>query len=110
MQSYCILVTDSKSEDARERLKIMSRTTNGFAIAEEDLRLRGPGDFFGHAQHGMPPLMQAAMGSNMPLISQTQEAARMLLASDPELRSPALQPLRTAVLQLFAKNGENGLN
>ena len=109
-QSYCILLTDSRREDARERLKIMSRTTNGFAIAEEDLRLRGPGDFFGHAQHGMPPLMQAAMGSNMPLISQTQEAARMLLASDPELRSPALQPLRTAVLQLFAKNGENGLN
>lgn len=110
VQSYCILVTDSRREDARERLKIMSRTANGFAIAEEDLRLRGPGDFFGHAQHGMPPLMQAAMSSNMPLVSQTQEAAGILLESDPELRAPELQPLRTAVLQLFAKNGENGLN
>lgn len=109
-QSYCVLVTDSRREDARERLKIMSRTVSGFAIAEEDLKLRGPGDFFGHAQHGMPPLMQAAFCSNMPLVSETQEAAREILAADPELRTPALQPLRTAVLQLFAKNGENGLN
>ena len=88
----------------------MSRTVNGFAIAEEDLRLRGPGDFFGHAQHGMPPLMQAAFCSNMPLVSETQMAAKQLLRQDPELQSPELQPLRTAVLQLFAKNGENGLN
>ncbi len=110
VQSYCILVTDSKNEDARERLKIMSRTTNGFAIAEEDLHLRGPGDFFGHAQHGMPPLMQAAFCSNMPLVSETQMAAKQLLAFDPELKDPAHQALRTAVLQLFAKNGENGLN
>ena len=110
VQSYCILITDSKNADARERLKVMSRTTNGFAIAEEDLRLRGPGDFFGHAQHGMPPLMQAAFCSNMPLVSETQAAAKQLLATDPELRLPEHQPLRTAVLQLFAKNGENGLN
>ena len=110
VQSYCILVTDSKNEDARERLKVMSRTTNGFAIAEEDLKLRGPGDFFGHAQHGMPPLMQAAFCSNMPLVSETQMAAKQLLESDPELMRPEHQPLRTAVLQLFAKNGENGLN
>ncbi len=110
VQSYCILVTDSKNDDARERLKVMSRTTNGFVIAEEDLKLRGPGDFFGHAQHGMPPLMQAAFCSNMPLVSETQMAAKQLLEADPELQSPAHQPLRTAVLQLFAKNGENGLN
>ena len=110
VQSYCILVTDSRQEDARERLKVMSRTVNGFAIAEEDLKLRGPGDFFGHAQHGMPPLMQAAFCSNMPLVSETQTAAKTLLEQDPELRSPALSALRTAVLQLFAKNGENGLN
>lgn len=110
VQSYCILVTDSRREDARERLKVMSRTTNGFAIAEEDLRLRGPGDFFGSAQHGIPPLMQASSFNNMPLISQTQMAAKSLLAEDPQLASPELQPLRTAILALFAKNGENGLN
>ena len=110
VQSYCILLTDSRREDARNRLKIMSRTTNGFAIAEEDLRLRGPGDFFGHAQHGMPPMMQAAFCSNMPLVSETQEAAKQILAEDPELDQPENRPLRTAVLQLFAKNGENGLN
>ena len=110
VQSYCILLTDSRREDARNRLKIMSRTANGFAIAEEDLRLRGPGDFFGHAQHGMPPMMQAAFCSNMPLVSETQEAAKQILAEDPELDQPENRPLRTAVLQLFAKNGENGLN
>lgn len=110
VQSYCILVTDSKNEDARRRLKIMSQTTNGFAIAEEDLRLRGPGDFFGHAQHGMPPLMQAAFCSNMPLVSETQMAAKQLLEADPELKLPEHSALRTSVLQLFSKNGENGLN
>lgn len=109
-QSYCILLTDSRREDARERLKIMSHLNNGYAIAEEDLKLRGPGDFFGHAQHGMPPLMQAAVSGNMPLVSETQMAARDLLAHDPELRSPSLSALRLAVLALFAKNGENGLN
>lgn len=110
VQSHCILVTDSKREDARERLRIMSRTVNGFAIAEADLKLRGPGDFFGSAQHGMPPLMQAALGSNMPLVSETQMAAKQLIDTDPELRAPELRPLRTAVLQLFSQNGENGLN
>ncbi len=109
-QSYCILLTESKKEDARERLKTMSRTTNGFAIAEADLKMRGPGDFFGNAQHGMPPLMQAAFCSNMPLVSETQDAAKSILEQDPELTLPAYQPLRTAVLQLFARNGENVWN
>lgn len=110
VQSTCILVTESKNEDARERLKIMSRTTNGFEIAEEDLRLRGPGDFFGAAQHGMPPLMQAAFSGNMPLLEETQAAARELLDKDATLSSRAFAPLKLAVMQLFRKNGENGLN
>ena len=110
LQSYCILVTESKNEDARERLKIMSRTINGFEIAEEDLRLRGPGDFFGSAQHGMPPLMQAAFSGDMNLVAETQDAAKQILLADSELKMPCHQSLRTAVLQLFRKNGENGLN
>ena len=109
-QSYCILVTESKNEDARERLKIMSRTTNGFEIAEEDLRLRGPGDFFGSAQHGMPPMMQAAFSGDMSLVADTQDAAKVLLSRDGDLKKPHHQSLRTAVLQLFRRNGENGLN
>ncbi len=110
VQSYCILVTETKNEEARERLKVMSRTVNGFEIAEEDLRLRGPGDFFGSAQHGMPPMMQAAFSGNMPLIAETQLAAKQILTTDPELKSPHYASLRLAVLQLFRKNGENGLN
>lgn len=110
LQSYCILVTESKNEEARERLKIMSRTVNGFTIAEEDLRMRGPGDFFGSAQHGMPPLMQAAFSSNMPLVSETQDAARKILERDSQLSEKHHASLRLAVLRLFRKNGENGLN
>lgn len=110
LQSYCILVTDSHNEESRERLKIMSRTTNGFEIAEEDLKLRGPGDFFGNAQHGIPPMMQTALTGDMPLVAETQNAADQLLAADPQLTLPAHQSLRLAVLRLFSQNGENGLN
>ncbi len=60
-ESYCILITDNKNEDCIRRMKIMSSTTDGFKIAEEDLRMRGPGDFFGSAQHGLPPLKIATM-------------------------------------------------
>lgn len=109
-QSYCILVTDSKNEESRERLKIMSRTTNGFTIAEEDLKLRGPGDFFGNAQHGIPPMMQTALTGDMPLVAQTQNAAAQILAADPFLTKPEHNSMKLAVYRLFAKNGENGLN
>lgn len=109
-QSYCILVTDSHNEESRERLKIMSRTVNGFEIAEEDLKLRGPGDFFGNAQHGIPPMMQTALTSDMSMVNETQNAAEAILEQDPFLASPQHQSMRLAVLRLFAKNGENGLN
>ena len=58
-QSYCILMTDHVTEDCRTRMQIMSRTNDGFQIAEADLQLRGPGDFFGQRQHGLPPLQIA---------------------------------------------------
>ena len=86
-QSYCVLVSDNRSEETRRRLKIMTKTADGFRIAEEDLRLRGPGDFFGQRQHGLPGLRVADIGCDALLLREAQEAADALLARDPELRS-----------------------
>ena len=84
-QSYCVLVSDNQNEETRQRLKVMTKTTDGFRIAEEDLRLRGPGDFFGQRQHGLPGLKVADLGCDTRLLQEAQEAAEALLERDPEL-------------------------
>lgn len=103
-KSYCVLVSDSDGEDVRRRLKIMTRTNDGFRISEEDLRLRGPGDFFGSRQHGLPELHMAELGADAQLMQQAQDEANALLAADPELENhPAL---RERVELLFNKNAQ----
>ena len=84
-QSYCILISDNRNEETRARLKVMTKTTDGFRIAEEDLRLRGPGDFFGVRQHGLPGLKIADLGCDTQLLREAQEAADALLERDPDL-------------------------
>ena len=86
-KSYCILISDNRSEEARARLKVMTQTGDGFKIAEEDLRLRGPGDFFGRRQHGLPALKIADLTCDMALLKEAQGAALELLERDPELVS-----------------------
>ena len=86
-QSYCILISDNRNEEARARLKVMTRTGDGFKIAEEDLRLRGPGDFFGRRQHGLPALKVADLSCDMALLREAQQAAEDALNADPELKS-----------------------
>ena len=103
-ESFCILLTDNRGETARERLKVLAKTTDGFQIAEEDLRLRGPGDFFGARQHGLPQLKLADLAGDMRLLSQAQEAARVLLRSDPRLEEPVNAGLRRRVARLFSEN------
>ena len=106
-QSYCILVSDNKNEETRERLKVMTQTADGFKIAEEDLRLRGPGDFFGVRQHGLPGLKIADIGCDTKLLREAQEAAESLLERDPDLaRHPATAQ---RVAELFTQNA-NTLN
>ncbi|MEY8388659.1 ATP-dependent DNA helicase RecG [Oscillospiraceae bacterium 38-13] len=83
--SYCVLISDNRNEETQQRLKVMTRTADGFRIAEEDLRLRGPGDFFGVRQHGLPGLRVADIGCDTLLLREAQEAADALLARDPEL-------------------------
>lgn len=90
-QSYCILFSDNQNEETRARLKVMTQTGDGFKIAEEDLRLRGPGDFFGQRQHGLPGLKVADLGCDTRLLQEAQAAAEALLADDPTLGgSPAI--------------------
>ena len=103
-QSYCVLMTATRNEESRARLKVMTTAADGFAIAEEDLKLRGPGDFFGSRQHGLPTLRVADLAGNMLLLVQAQEAAKNLLNSDPELARPEHALLLSRVRRLFNEN------
>lgn len=84
-QSYCILLTDSKSTITEERMKVMTSTTDGFIISETDLKLRGPGEFFGTRQHGLPDLKIANMYSDLKILKSAQTAAQQIIQQDPEL-------------------------
>lgn len=85
-KSWCILVSDAKGEEARARLSAMVHISDGFKIAEEDLRMRGPGDFFGSRQHGLPELHIADLGADMDVLRRAKDAAERLLKADPGLR------------------------
>ena len=103
-KSYCVLMTSTKNPDSRARLKVLASTTDGFKIAEEDLKLRGPGDFFGARQHGLPQLKVADFASDMLLLHEAQEAAQRLVERDPDLSLPQNAMLLRRVRQLFADN------
>ena len=106
-KSYCVLVSGASSEEARKRLSVMHETTDGFRIASEDLRIRGPGDFFGQRQHGLPGLRIADIGCDTQLLKEAQEAAEGLLKQDPELASCPATAER--VRELFTQS-ESTLN
>ena len=99
--------TEHLSEVAEERLRIimdMDYLGAGFQVAMEDLRLRGPGDFFGERQHGLPKLKIADMLNDMQILQEAQQCAKELTERDPELSSPALRGLRAEMRRLFASN------
>ena len=106
-QSYCVLVSDNKNDETRQRLRAMAKTADGFKIAEEDLRLRGPGDFFGVRQHGLPGLRVADIGCDTRLLAEAQSAAEGLLAQDPDLSH---HPATAARVQALFRQSENSLN
>ena len=108
-KSWCILLSDSGSDDTRRRLKVLTETNDGFRISEEDLKLRGPGDFFGQRQHGLPTLKAADLSCDVQLLDEAQSAARALLTQDPQLAAPAHAPLLRRIRRLFAAS-EGGLN
>ena len=101
VQSYCILISDAKNDAAVSRLRLMSHTNDGFAIANEDLKQRGPGDFFGSRQHGLPEMKIADMMTDMQIFTLAQEAAKDILAQDPDLQTRENDGLRGEVSRLF---------
>ena len=84
-QSYCVLVSDSKNKVTKKRLKIMEESTDGFVIAETDLKLRGPGEFFGTKQHGLPEMKIANLYTDAKVLGEVQGCVKNLLAIDPNL-------------------------
>jgi len=102
-QSHCILVTDNVTEDSKNRLKILSKTNDGFRISEEDLKLRGPGDFFGQRQHGLPSLKIADMAENTKALNIAQSCAKEILSDDNKLSKNENSQLRKLVDELFDK-------
>ena len=95
-KSYCLLLAEAPSEEAIQRLDALVQSSDGFEIAEADLRLRGPGDFFGTRQSGLPTLRMARL-SDRDLVAGAREESRRLLANDPELLRQG--PLAEAVGQ-----------
>jgi ATP-dependent DNA helicase RecG len=106
-KSACILVTDNPTDEVVKRLKILSKSHDGFAISQEDLKLRGPGDFFGSRQHGLPKMKIADMSQNMDVLVKAQAAAKEILRQDPKLDSPQNSGLKELVEQLFEQNVSN---
>ena len=100
-QSYCILLSDARGELTRRRLEVMCKTNDGFAIAREDLNLRGPGDFFGVRQHGLPTLKLADLLTDTIVLQRAQEAAREILSADPDLSLPEHKPLLSKVEKMM---------
>jgi ATP-dependent DNA helicase RecG len=99
-QSYCLLLSDEPSEDARRRLELMEQTNDGFALAEADMEMRGPGQFFGTKQSGLPGLKVAKL-TDVKLIETTRAEAARLLDDDPGLTKSEHAPLNAQVRKLL---------
>ena len=87
-ESSCYLIADPKTEEAKRRLEIMTQTQDGFVIAEEDLKLRGPGEFFGLRQSGIPPFRLADIVRDSDVLIKAREEAKQILRHDPKLSLP----------------------
>jgi ATP-dependent DNA helicase RecG len=101
-QSYCLLLSDDPGEEAQQRLRLMEQTQDGFVLAEADLRLRGPGEFFGTRQSGMPDLKVARL-SDVQLIEEAREEASALLDADPDLSGAEHALLAAEAARLWSR-------
>jgi ATP-dependent DNA helicase RecG len=101
-KSYCILVSDVNEGATRERLRALCRISNGFELSEQDLKLRGPGDFFGTRQHGIPNLKIASFSADLKTLKEAQAAAAEIIERDPGLKSAEHAELSERIKLLFA--------
>ena len=108
-KSYCILVSDSTTETSNERLKTMCATRDGFKIADADLKLRGPGDFFGSRQHGLPELKISSLADTKNL-SLSQKIADFVMKDSDNLRDESYRGLKAEINRLFKTTGDSTLN
>lgn len=106
-ESWCFLVSDHSGESTIERLRFLCRTQDGFEIAKYDLENRGPGDFFGNRQHGLPTLRLADLSADTRTLEAAQTSARQLLSQDPALKAPEHAVLADQVNRLFSRAALN---
>ena len=105
-ESFCVLITDNTSPENVKRMKTISSTADGFKIAEEDLRLRGPGDFFGTSQHGLPSFKIADLTRDMQLLETAQRLSKEILDDDPALQKPENAVMKELVQALIESGTE----
>ncbi len=103
-KSYCILTTHNRNPETVQRLKALCKTNDGFRIAEEDLRLRGPGDFFGSRQSGLPAFRVADLSFDMELLKQAQQSSAQWIEQDGTADTPEAEALRARVAELFRRS------
>ena len=101
-KGYCILITDTKNTVTKERMKVMQKTSDGFEISDTDLKLRGPGDFFGTKQHGIPMLKIANLYKDMDILKEAQKAATDLITRDRGLDEDENILLKDKIQKIFA--------
>ena len=109
-KSYCILIYNSKTEVCRERMAIMEETTDGFKISQKDLEIRGPGEFFGTRQHGLPELKVANIFKHIKILKQAQLEARYIIGQDVKLQQEDNKKLKEEILYKFSEREEISLN
>ncbi|MCQ2544820.1 MAG: ATP-dependent DNA helicase RecG [Clostridia bacterium] len=103
-QSYCYLLIGNESELALKRGEIMTNSTDGFYIAEEDLKIRGPGEIFGTRQHGLPDMKLADMARHLNVLADARDEARRLLEEDSGMEKEENQPLKRRIIKLFGED------
>jgi ATP-dependent DNA helicase RecG len=104
-QSYCLLLADKSGATSDERLRVIESTQDGFRLAEEDLKLRGPGEFFGTRQSGLPDLKIAKL-SDVKILEEARTVAQELFERDPELKQSEHQLLAARVNEFWKSKGD----
>ena len=106
-KSYCVLVSAHRGEETRRRLKVLCSTNDGFRIAEEDLKIRGPGDFFGARQHGLPQLQVADLAGDLRVLQEAREAVEWVLQADSGLQKSENRGILRHIRKLFQENADS---